>query len=543
VNKIQSTIISSTLQYKILWTRLSTVLTRWSGEIEDQSTMAPRSSDPFLYRLGSYFEFSDSSPPKSISHEHVCILDDDDNNTIDDVDDLESGKLKPRKRKVHEVSNISHRVPVTTSLPLLVFLDSFAVSLVVPLLFQYYLAAGVKQASHREYLSSLFSTAQILGGLSIGVLTDSKVVSRHTILQLSFGGSALSYAMIVYGGLPSLVISRVLVGLVKHTMTVATTILTKATTRETRARHMGRLSASITLAWIIGPVAGSLLWQYVDRRSPALLACAIFILNMLIAAILIPRDDNRQVLDENEPDMVEVTKETKPTSRIGSLLSNFSSCWQSRSLMTTVAAQLLFTWVQKATNSSQLGSFYEDMYGLQPHHRGYVSSYQELIKFVTQALLVGPAMAYIGGERKTTSLFVFAVALSLFIQASGSLFLFLVLVCPISSLGYAMISLSLQSLVTHLAPSSSIFSILAALDVLQNVVSVSVPFYRTWLFTLLTPSMSKGVAMQGDPDPTSWTLACTLHWIIAAVVMSALLLLWHREEGEEDNAKKEKRMD
>ena len=128
----------------------------------------------------------------------------------------------------------------TLSLPLLVMIDMFSVSLVVPLLFQYYKAAGVTSASQRELLSSVFSSSQIVGGLLLGALADAGWVRRRTILFVSFGGSALSYALIVYGGLKALVFSRVLVGVVKQTMTISTTLLTQCTTKEDRARHMGR---------------------------------------------------------------------------------------------------------------------------------------------------------------------------------------------------------------------------------------------------------------------------------------------------------------
>jgi MFS family permease len=491
--------------------------------------MAPRSGEPLFYRLGSYFEFSDTVPQRSTSHERLSLL-----------DDVEDGRLPPpRKRKAYEVSAVPPtRIPVTTSLPILVFLDSFAVSLVVPLLFQYYRAAGVTQAKHREYLSSVFSSAQILGGLSIGFLTDSKVFTRLTILLLSFGGSAVSYALIVFGGFPALVVSRVLVGLVKHTMTIATTILSKATSRETRAQHMGRLQASLTLAWIIGPVVGSLLWQFVDRRAPALLACAIFVVNMGLALVFVPRDDNQHVLIGKESDLSDVS--TEKVSLLNSIKSYFRALTSSQALLSTVAAQLLFTWVQRTTDSSQLGSFYEDMYHLEPHDRGYLSSYQEALKFISQSLLVGPTMARIGGERRATSFFTLAVALALVVQTTAPLFIFLGVVCPVTSLAYSMISLSLQSLVTHIAPPTSIFFILAALDVLQNAVSISVPFYRTWLFTMLNSNTRENAAMKGDPDPESWTVACMLHWIVAAVVIGVIMLCWHREH-EDDHTKKEKR--
>jgi len=116
-----------------------------------------------------------------------------------------------------------------------VTISSIPVSLVVPLLHQYYKNAGVHSASQREMLSSLYSSSQIAGGLIIGALSDLGYLSRRRILFLSFIGSAVSYAMIVAGSLPYLVFSRVCVGLVKQTMTVSTSLLAKCTTEKDRA--------------------------------------------------------------------------------------------------------------------------------------------------------------------------------------------------------------------------------------------------------------------------------------------------------------------
>jgi hypothetical protein len=147
------------------------------------------------------------------------------------------------------------------SLPILVFVDMFAVALVVPLLFQYYKHAGVTSATQRELLSSVFSASQIVGGVSLGALTDAKILRKKTVLFVSFGGSAVAYCMITYGGYTALVLSRIIVGLVKQTMTITTSILTKCTTEDNRAKYMGRLESSATAAWILGPSSGALLYK------------------------------------------------------------------------------------------------------------------------------------------------------------------------------------------------------------------------------------------------------------------------------------------
>jgi MFS family permease len=454
-----------------------------------------------------------------------------------------------RRRQSDAASDhASFFVPPTISIPLLNGIDMFAVSLVVPLLFQYYKSAGVSSAAQRELLSSLFSASQIVGGLLMGILTDANLVERKTILLLSFGGSAVSYALIAFGGLHALLLSRVLVGLVKQTMTVCTTILTYHTTREDRARGLGRLTASSTVAWVVGPTVGALLYRYVDPRAPALLACLLFVMNFVLATILIDRDHGHSKGtgdDEDNDDMPSSSSATKeranggstaavaapPTSKWRVIVNNLRCCFGSRALGSAVATKLLLTWITKATNYSQLGSFYEDMYNLQPHHRGYISSYQQLLQFVVNVRLITPVLEWAGGERMATLYCVGIMAGAVYLESLRSLSLFLAVLCPVIALSFSISDLSLQTLVTHVAPPAGMFSVLAALDVLQNAVSVSVPFYRTWLFSHLPADSSVG-AMVGDPDPVAWVRASSLHWLLAAAILSVVLTreAWWKED-------------
>jgi hypothetical protein len=128
----------------------------------------------------------------------------------------------------------------TMSIPLLNMIDMFCVSLVVPLINQYFLDAGVTSASQRELLSSLYSTSQIIGGLVMGTLLDAKILSRKHSLYLSFLGSSISYGLIVYGGVTGLIVSRVVVGLVKQTSTISTSMIATYTSSQDRATYMGR---------------------------------------------------------------------------------------------------------------------------------------------------------------------------------------------------------------------------------------------------------------------------------------------------------------
>jgi MFS family permease len=398
-------------------------------------------------------------------------------------------------------------------------IDTFSVSLVVPLLFQYYKTAGVTSASQRELLSSVFSSSQIVGGVLLGALCDAGWVRRRTILFVSFAGSALSYALIVYGGLRALVFSRVLVGVVKQTMTITTTMLTHYTTKEDRARHMGRLNASSTMAWIFGPSFGALLYKNIDHRAPAILACALFILNILLALVLLPRDEEH------------VVSETKklPQKSLTSFTSNLRSCFSSKVLGSVIWSLLIFTWVTRATSYAS-SDYYEEMYGMETHQRGYLSSYQSSLKLVVQSALVGPLLKILGGERRAIFFAALLLCAATFLELKRSLFFFLIILCPAISTSLALLNLSLRSLVTHVTPKESMGSVLAALDVLQNATAVSVPFYRTMLFSFLGSQNAENFAIKGDPNPMAWIVSSGCHWLLAAFAMGYLLLSPNRQE-------------
>ena len=416
--------------------------------------------------------------------------------------------------------------PPTTSLPVLVFIDMFAVALVVPLLFQYYRRAGITSAKQRELLASVFSFSQIIGGLVLGALNDAKILSRKTILFLSFGGSAVAYAAMIYGGFKLLIFSRVLVGLVKQTMTISTSILTKCTTEKNRAKFMGRLESSATAAWIIGPSVGALLFKHFDHKAPALFASALFLVNIILAAILVhDKEDERIVEDEDNEDENKPTSNYNKKARTKSLWANLKSCFSSKKLGSVIAAILIHSWVTRATSFSTMGSYYEDMYGVEPHHRGYIQSYHRVLGFIVQSLLVGPILARMGGERMAICISSLLLSVATLCEIRQSLPLHILLLSPAISISMTMIHVSLRSLLTRVAPDNSIFSVFAALDVLKNATAVTVPFYRTFLFQLLGGSRGRsGPAMEGDPEPVAWVLTSGLHWIVASIAM--ILFLW-----------------
>lgn len=408
------------------------------------------------------------------------------------------------------------RIHPTTTLCILVMIDMLSVSIVVPLLHQYYKTSGVHSAQQRELLSSLFSSSQIVGGLIIGALSDVGFLSRRNILFLSFLGSAVSYALIVAGGLRSIVFSRVLVGLVKQTMTVSTGLLTGYTSEHDRGIYLGRLQASTTVSWIIGPSVGALLYKHVSPSSPCIVASCLFLFNSMLAAMLLPRDDS---LDKS----TNIKKHSSRMVKYSSFLENLKACFVSSKLASVVISLLLFGWVTRTTSYANMGSFYEEKYGIEPHFRGYIKSYQQCLGFVIQTFFLRYLLSVAGGEKRAACIGAILVALATLCEVYASFNVFALCVCPVVAAAMAMISVSLRSLTTLEAHKDSLGSVLAALDVLSNALSVTVPFYRTFLFKAIADD-DDDAAMIGDPTPQRWLMSSFVHWVLFALIVTCLLL-------------------
>lgn len=406
----------------------------------------------------------------------------------------------------------------------------FAVSLVVPLLFQYYVEAGIHSAHEREWLSALYSSSQIVGGVVMGLLSDSGAVSQRTVLQITFAGAAVSYGLIAYGkSISTLMLSRVMVGLIKHSYTVASAMITAVTDASNRSQHIGRLNSAMTVAWILGPSMGALLYQNVGSKSPVILACALFLINLgLVTVLLAQNSGNGRVNNDHGHN----SKNNLKGKREGTIWLNLKSCFSSRTLASVVVGKLFVAFVIRATNSQQLGSYYEEMYGLERHQRGYLSSYEKALQFVVQSMLVNRVLHYMGGERRAVLFCAVLLMVRVLAETQQSFWLFLTVLTPVGSLASAMMSVSLQSILSQAAPKTAIFSVYAALDVLQNSVAVLTPFYRTFLFDRMRKSSFAG-AMEGDPDPVAFLWVSGLHWgLVVSALAYLLITAWPKERKD-----------
>ena len=98
------------------------------------------------------------------------------------------------------------------------FLDALGVALVITLIPFFTKELGVGAFGFGA-ITSLYGFCQIIGGSIIGYLSNG-ILSRKMILLISSIGSGVSYALLlIRGSITSLVVSRVLIGLLKQSTT------------------------------------------------------------------------------------------------------------------------------------------------------------------------------------------------------------------------------------------------------------------------------------------------------------------------------------
>jgi hypothetical protein len=376
-----------------------------------------------------------------------------------------------------------------------VFIDFLGVAFVIPLLSSYLRDAGVN-AEVYGLMSSSYYFSQIVGSLAMGVLLDS--LSRRNMLILSFIGSAISYAIVgLSKELWLLFASRVVVGLVKQTYTISTSILTSTCSDHSRrAELMGHLSAATTLAFIIGPTLGSMLYA-VDPRLPAVVASCLFLVNIVICYVTIP-----DIIPSHEPQSP--SGNPNSASRLG-ILTYLDGA------ILPVIALVIIAFVERSMANTNIMSYFELRYELPTASLGYVSSVSSLVTLLAQLFLIKPVLSLCGGNEQAALLCaLIACAVANFIEGNCiTIYHYLIFFVPISVTGSSILHTLSRSVLSGLVPSEHIGKALGALGLLESGVGVLAPMYSAEIFSWSGHHGRGAVA--------------AVHYLTAAVIVWALL--------------------
>ncbi|NXJ75544.1 MFSD9 protein, partial [Trogon melanurus] len=158
------------------------------------------------------------------------------------------------------------------------FQDLFGVSMVVPLMNLHIKSLG---ASHTVagIIGSLYGIMQLFSSTYVGCWSD--IVGRRYSLLACILLSALGYFLLGTSTTVLLfAISRVPVGIFKHTLSISKALLSDLVSERDRPLVMGRFNAASSVGFILGPVVGGYLTELEDGFYQTSFICAsIFLLN------------------------------------------------------------------------------------------------------------------------------------------------------------------------------------------------------------------------------------------------------------------------
>ncbi|KFO89503.1 Major facilitator superfamily domain-containing protein 9, partial [Buceros rhinoceros silvestris] len=156
------------------------------------------------------------------------------------------------------------------------FQDLFGVSMVVPLMNLHIKSLG---AGHTVagIIGSLYGIMQLFSSTFVGCWSD--IVGRRYSLLACILLSALGYFLL---GISTTVflfaISRVPVGIFKHTLSISKALLSDLVSERDRPLVMGRFNAASSVGFILGPVVGGYLTELEDGFYQTSFICLVWML-------------------------------------------------------------------------------------------------------------------------------------------------------------------------------------------------------------------------------------------------------------------------
>lgn len=382
-----------------------------------------------------------------------------------------------------------------------VFLDMVGVLMVVPNLVFRWKEVGITP-SGLGMVGSIYSSSQLVGGLIIGKLGD-RHLGRKRVLLLSFAGAGVSYMLVgVATEIWHLVLSRVIVGLVKQTMTVSTAMVTSFTETETRAQALGRLASVTTAASMSGQALGGFLGARYGKRAPCFAAAGNYAMAIVLVGTLLPSDavDEEALPVEagayvaqgtgqiRRPQRGGVSLPACTWSRIVAFGESFASAFRTTESRRILLLRLLYAFFMRGVY--QLHGLYEQQrWEMTPAETGYLGTYKTALSLCINALLVG----ILAKRFSDTSLILLSLVVSganaAFEASHNSFTLYVGVNLIVSAITATVTRTTLSTIFSKAVPKRDAGSALSLLDVLNSAVGVCAPLYGGALLGKLGVSM------------------------------------------------------
>ena len=399
--------------------------------------------------------------------------------------------------------------PKTGVLALVVALDLFAVSLVVPLLPIRYKELGV-QPVMIGFIGSIYSAAQIVGGLVFGVVGD-RLPDRRYVLLVSFAGAAISYSLV---GLASevwvLAVSRAVVGLVKQTMTASKAMTLQWSDETTRASALGLISSATTVAWVTGSAVTGYV-RSISLSAPSVLAVGLYAVCTALVLLVLPPTPPTSLAETRLGVAAATAAAAAPPPPREGFFTKARRVFGTKAIGGFLALKVLYQLVLRAGGSMQT-QWEMDRFGLDVGKLGYLSTGKALLSVTFNALLAGRAIQYFGEQaafRLGLAAAVLGAAAEAAVIGEADVWAYALLCVPAKLVAGLLAGLALEASMARLVPKSELGTSLSVLDVLSSACGVVAPVLA-------------GAAMQWGGLPTVPLLAAAGHAAVLALSFVAL---------------------
>lgn len=347
-----------------------------------------------------------------------------------------------------------------------VFLDLFGVALVVPLLPSLFKELG-GDPQLWGVTASIYSVAQIIGGVLLGSVSDR--FGRRAGLLLSMAGAAVSYGIVGCAfSVGMLIVSRIIVGLVKQTMTLSTALAADISSDPAgRAEAVAQVAAAVSTGFMTGQAIGGTISDKFGVRSPAALSVAIFVLDFFWVRFTLPS--------------ISPSASKKPATRTGARASvaNAAGLLVKRSVASVVVVRLLHQLVFETLRS--MGNLYlEERFGLTPGELGRVGFFTGLLKLGVQGAGVGTLVRSFGETRIVVVMLLLQAVAAVIESMDISLTVYVWLLMPLKTVVEAVVVPCLSSMFVGAVPETERGAALGGFDVLNSVVGVAAPIVGGW---------------------------------------------------------------
>jgi len=366
-------------------------------------------------------------------------------------------------------------------LAFVVALDMLAVSLVVPLLPARYKELGVEPV-YRGLVGSIYSASQLCGGLVMGFVGD-HLEDRRSVLLLSFAGAAISYAMVGFAtSVWLLAASRVVVGLVKQTMTSSKAMTLQWSSDRTRARAIGLTSSAATFGWVAGSSVTGIL-RGLSPSAPSAVAVSLYAVCASLVLSFLPLTPPRPGSggsgggsgggSSGGSSGHSATSATKPAAARG-FRDKARRVFGSSAIGRLLALKVGYGLIARAASSLQ-ASWEMDRFGLGVSRLGYLTTAKALGTAAFSALVAGRAVAAVGEASAFRASLCLAAAAAVLEMAFADVWAYALVCVPLKLGAGQLAGLALESLLARIVPKAELGASLAVLDVLQSGCGVLAP--------------------------------------------------------------------